>query len=167
MTKVFVTTNTFVATKVRSKVLSRQAYFYCDKRRVCRDKSKLVVTKLLSRQNYVCCDKCLSRQKFCHDKNMFVATSILLSRQKMCFVVLCRDNILSLQKLYWVAAPANDKLNADSKLIGHNSSVSFVLHPGRVCGLGCIPVNAAISLCILASTIGCVVLGGNYTDWSV
>ena len=55
---------------VVTKVLSWQAYFSRDKRRVlsgqiqvCRDKSKLVEAKLLSRQNYVC-----------RDKNMFVAT---------------------------------------------------------------------------------------------
>ena len=37
----------------------------------------LVATKLLSQQNYVCRDKYLSRLKY------FVATSILLSRQKL------------------------------------------------------------------------------------
>ena len=37
--------------------------------------------KLLSRQNYVCCDKYLSRQKFCCEKHVFVATNIIFSRQ--------------------------------------------------------------------------------------
>ena len=40
--------NIFVATNMY--VLSQQAYFCYDKRRVCRDKSKLVATKPLSRQ---------------------------------------------------------------------------------------------------------------------
>ena len=42
----------------------------------------------------------LSRQNFCHDKNMFVATKVL-SRQKACFVA---------TKIIFVAAPANDRL---------------------------------------------------------
>ena len=55
----------FVATNI---ILSRQAYFCRDKRRV------------LSRQTRVCRDKgmlVLSRQNFCHDKIMFAATKVL------------------------------------------------------------------------------------------
>ena len=63
-----------------------------DKIVFCRDKSMLAATKVLSRQNYVCRDKIfLSRQKFV----VFLATSILLSRKKTCFVatkVFFRDN---------------------------------------------------------------------------
>ena len=64
---------------VVTKVLLRQAYFGCDKRRVlsrqtrvCPDKSKHVSTKLLSRQNYVCRDKhtfVATNDVFCRDKN--------------------------------------------------------------------------------------------------
>ena len=68
--------------RVVTKLLSWQDYF-------CYDKSMLVVTKLLSWQDYFCYDKSmlvvtklLSQQ---HQHN-FVATRILLSWQKMCFV---------------------------------------------------------------------------------
>ena len=98
--------NTFVATNIR------------------RDKHNFVLSKLLSRQACSCCDRCLSwqnmtfvttkgwlsQQNFCHNimasilltrqKMCFVATSILLSQQKMCFVV-------TIMKL--VAAPTSDK----------------------------------------------------------
>ena len=77
-------------------LLSRQAYFCRDKRRILsrqtlvyRDKSKLVVTNLVATK------LCLPRQKFCRDKT----TSIHLSRQKTCFVT---TEILE-------AAPANDR----------------------------------------------------------
>ena len=89
---------TFVATKL---CLSWQNIFchktfvvtnICGDKRVCCEKSKLVMTTLLPRQNYIC-----------HDKNMFVTTSILLSRQKMYFVV---------TYMIFVAAPANDTLTA-------------------------------------------------------
>ena len=60
---------------------------------VCRDK-----TRLLSRQTNttnICCDKCfvatniiLSRQKFCLDKHTFVGTKDLFCRDKHVF---CRD----------------------------------------------------------------------------
>ena len=61
----------FVATNI---ILSRLAYF-------CHDKHGFVATKV-----------CLSRQNICSDTHVFnvttfVATSILLSRQKTCFVV--------------------------------------------------------------------------------
>ena len=46
---------------------------------VWRDKIVFVATK------YFCCDKHLVMTNICCDKIMFVATSILLSRQKMCF----------------------------------------------------------------------------------
>ena len=101
---------TFVATNIyRNKhvfvvteVLSWQAYFSCNKRCV------------LSWQNYVCHYKYLSWQTFCHDKNMFVMTSfvtasILLSRQKSCFVAtnMCvMTKLLSWQKWYlWQLPP--------------------------------------------------------------
>ena len=70
----------------QAEFLSRQK-FCCDKHVFCHDKSMLAATKLLSWQN------CLSWQKFCcntnicHDKHVFVATSILLLRQKTCFVM--------------------------------------------------------------------------------
>ena len=83
--KIFVMTNT--------KVLSQQGYFCHDTRRVllqqtcvCHDKSKLVVTKVCHHKN-AWHDKHLSWQKFCCHKNMFVATSILLSRQD----IFCRN----------------------------------------------------------------------------
>ena len=64
---------------------------------VCRSK-----TRLLSRQKYVCRKNIIffSPQKF-------FAPSILLSRQKMCFVF-CRDKIFVATKIILVAAPAND-----------------------------------------------------------
>ena len=91
-----------------------------------------VATKVcLLRQNYVCRDKYLSWQTFWHAKNMFVATSMLLSQQKRCFVT---------TKIILVAAPANDclfrlillreafvyKLNLETVNIGtiHKSAVS-------------------------------------------
>ena len=70
---------TFVATKI----------FCRDKTNICHDKhiAYFCDTKVsLSRQNYVCCNR------------SFVATSILLSRQKTCFVMI---------KMIPVAAPAN------------------------------------------------------------
>ena len=79
--------------------------------RVCRGK-----TRLLSRQKYACRDKVLPNilsLQFCCDKSSvatksFVATnilltSILLSRQKTCFVV--TNRCLSRQKLYLCQLP--------------------------------------------------------------
>ena len=84
----------------------------------CHDKSKLVVTKLLSRQNYFGRDKYMSRQKFCRDKNMFVATNMLLSRQKDVFcrgkhVLLFFVFVFVATKIIPVAAPCRLIENAD------------------------------------------------------
>ena len=71
----------------------------CHKYHFCRDKQVFVKTKRV----------------FC-DKNMFVATSILLLRQKTCFVA---------TKLILVAAPATDRdLNFDARGIA-------TMDPGR------------------------------------
>ena len=102
----------FVATKYacRAKrfVTSWQACFCRDKRHVlyaCPDKT-FVATKLcMSQQIFV------ATTIFCRVKHNFAATSMLLSRQKTCFVAkntcfsrekLCRENFLL------VAVPAND-----------------------------------------------------------
>ena len=106
--QIFVMTNVFVVTKV----LTRQAYFCCDKRCVllrqtcvCHHKSKHVAAKLrLTRQKYVCCN------------NSFVVASILLSGQKTYFVVIntcycdkhgfVATKLLSQQKWYmWQLPP--------------------------------------------------------------
>ena len=63
----------------------------------CRDKSMLIATKHLSPQTSVC-----------REKHNFVATSILLSRQKICF---CRNKMhvmFVVTKMILVAAPVND-----------------------------------------------------------
>ena len=67
---------------------------------------ELPQVRFLSRQKYayriiMFAKLCLSRQKFCFDKNMFVTTSILLSRQKTCFVT--TSILLSRQKACFVA----------------------------------------------------------------
>ena len=84
-TNIFCRDNIFVADKhnfVAPKPFSRETYFRHDK------------TPLLSRQKYACRPtKPLSRQIY------LVAASILLSRQKRCFVA---------TKMILVAAPAND-----------------------------------------------------------
>ena len=82
--KHFCHAKTFVTTNI---ILSQQAYFYHD--------------KLLSRQTHVCCNKISCRHKsmfvmtsICCNKHTFVAVSILLLQQKMCFVAtkhVCRD----------------------------------------------------------------------------
>ena len=74
----------FVATN-RSFVATKHVF--------CRHKSMLFATKLLSWQNYVCRDKPFVATNI---KHMFVATSILLSRQKTClsrqkYACVCRD----------------------------------------------------------------------------
>ena len=80
--------------------LSSQTYFCQDKH-----KSKLVATKLCLLQKY------WLRQKFCHDKNMFVMTSI----QKTCSVTtntyLCHNKTFVLTKMILVAAPASDTMH--------------------------------------------------------
>ena len=69
---------------------------------VCRYKSKRVMTKL-----FVVTKLCLSRQNYvCRDKR-FVATSILLSRKKRCFVS-TNTCLFVTTKMILVAAPAND-----------------------------------------------------------
>ena len=72
-----------------AKPLSRQKYACRDKRHVCRDKSKLVVTKI-----------CLSPQMFYRDKNV--------CRDRQAYF--CRDTrcVLSRQKMALVAAPTSD-----------------------------------------------------------
>ena len=67
------------------------------------DKSMLVVMKVLSRKNYVCRDKTFVTTYICRDKHNF--GSILLSRQKTCFVA---TNAFA-TKMILVAAPANDR----------------------------------------------------------
>ena len=113
---------------VATKVLSQQAYFCLDKRRVCLDKIRFVTTNVFSRQAYFCRVKI--RVFFCRNKTFvatnisgdkgFVATSIRLSRQKTCFSstnmclsrqkYACRDKIMFVVIL--VAAPANDAFRA-------------------------------------------------------
>ena len=83
---------------------------------------ELPQVSFLSRQTYFCCDK-RHNSSFVVTKSMlvatntliFVAASILLSRQKTCFVGtntclsrLCRDN----SKMVLAAAPANDTTRA-------------------------------------------------------
>ena len=59
--------------------------FVATKHIFCRDKNILVASKLLSRQNYVCRDK----HAFVLSLQIFVATSILLSRQaRVCVQVM-------------------------------------------------------------------------------
>ena len=114
---------------ITTKVLSQQ-------KDACQDKSFVMTNLILSWQTF-CCDKltfvktnsclsrqntsfvvtkvCLARQNICHDKHVFVicfvALSILLSRQKMCFVttkdVFCHDKqLLSWQTWYmWQLPP--------------------------------------------------------------
>ena len=101
--------NFFVATSlgrdkhnfVEPKLLSRHTYF-------CRDKHVFVATKYLfchDKSMLVAKNTCLSRQIYFVVTNIilsrqnFVAASILLSRQKACFVP---------RKIILVAAPAND-----------------------------------------------------------
>ena len=90
--KSFVMTNTsFVATNVllrQTSLLSRQEYF-------CRDKSMLVETKLLPQQTDICGNK------------RFIATNMIVSRQKTCFFR--EKHVFVATKMRLVAAPANDK----------------------------------------------------------
>ena len=60
-------------------------------------------TRLLSRRKYACRDKGFLATKLCATKRLsFVATSILLPRQKTCFVA---TKHLSQQKLYFWQLP--------------------------------------------------------------
>ena len=96
--------------------------FVATKHVFCHDKSMLVVTKHLSRQKCACRDKAFVKHVFvttniCHEKG-FVATNILLSRQKTCFVAtrralsgqthVCRDKTFVATKMILVIGPAND-----------------------------------------------------------
>ena len=72
----------------------------------CRDKRNFVATKVLSRQAYFCCDK----HVFCPDKSMLVATNILsgqrraLSRETRVY----SDRTFVATKMVLVAAPPTD-----------------------------------------------------------
>ena len=122
-TKLLLPKKMFVTTK----------YFYHNKGFVAT--KKIVVTStLVSRQTCVCCNKIkLVATNFCHDKHMFtptkvlsqhkrcdktfVTTNILLSRQKIFFVMtntflsqqtlLCRDKTFVTTKMTLAAVPAN------------------------------------------------------------
>ena len=81
--------NTFVMTKV----LLRQAYFCCNKRRVfpwqktCLSQHIFVVMKVLSQQTYFCRDMhtfVMTKDVFCSDKHVFDATNMCLSWQIFC-----------------------------------------------------------------------------------
>ena len=72
-----------------------------DKHLFCHDKNMLVVTTPLSWQNY--CDKTFVTTNIWLNKHMFVATSILLSWQKMCFLV---TELLLRQKWYLWQLPS-------------------------------------------------------------
>ena len=110
----FVTTKYFCHNKyifITTNVLSHRAYFCHDKRCVlswqtgiCRDKSKLVATEVLSQENFICCRKYLSWQKFCCNKDMFVATKVLLQQAHF-----CHDKTLVATKIILAGVPANDK----------------------------------------------------------
>ena len=99
----------FVPTKHLTKVyLSRQNFLQSFvARNICRHNT------CLSRQKYACRDKIMfvaanmCHDKSCHDKHILTQQSILLSRQKTCFVatntIFCRDNIYacgSFRQLY-------------------------------------------------------------------
>jgi len=85
----------------KTRLLSRQNY-------ACRDKIMFVATKLyLSRQNYI------RRDKLCLSHKTFVATNILLSRQKTCLILVavpandtllgcCRTTLSSVSEVFWV-----------------------------------------------------------------
>ena len=80
--------------------MSQQAYFCHDKRCVLLQQTCVVTKVSLLQQSYVCHDKYLLPQK--------VTTSILLSREKTCFVTTKR---LSWgKKIVLVAVPANDSI---------------------------------------------------------
>ena len=97
----------FVATNIYKHVFVATKYVFC------RDKSMLGATKLLSRENYVC------RRE---TRVAFVTTSILLLRQKTCFVAtkLCLSRQIHVcfiaTKMILVAAPANDSIRQPLRL---------------------------------------------------
>ena len=98
----------------------------CHKYHYSRDKSMLFATKLyfcrnetfvmtnISRDKHACHDKtfvatntCLLRQKFCHDKHIFVATKDLFCLDKHMFLATNYKTFVP-TKMILVAAPAND-----------------------------------------------------------
>ena len=98
----------------QASFLSRQKYVFVEtniilsRQNLCRDKLTFVATDTcLSRQIFVAASILLSRQKknkkkkkklFCREKQVFVATNTCLSRQNFCR-----------EKIILVAAPANDR----------------------------------------------------------
>ena len=96
--------NIFVSTKLLSRQIFVATNIIFVLLKFCCDKHTFVATSiLLLRQTRVCCDKTrlLSKQKYSRRDKCFVAASILLLRQKMCFVV---------TKMILVAVPASDSL---------------------------------------------------------
>ena len=84
----------------------------CDKYHFCCDKIMFVATNTtkLFVETKICRvkhDKIMFVETtICRDKNMFVATSSLLSRQKTCFVFVATTKKLSREKLYlWQLPP--------------------------------------------------------------
>ena len=146
---VFVTTSTcllqqntsFVVTKV---CMLRETFVTTN---ICHDKS-FVATNiiLLWQQTHICYDKYMSWQKFCHDKDnfvtakTFVAASILLLRQKTCFVA--TNACLSWQKWYFwqllpIIPPNTHFLTSwDQNLYSHLTDVHTLL-AGRRLGITC------------------------------
>ena len=94
-----------------TKVCLPRQNFCCNKI-VCHDKHVFVGTKVLSRQAYFCCDKrcVLSRQTcVCHDKSKLVMTKLLLRQASVTTEhVLCCNKTFVVTKIILVAAPAND-----------------------------------------------------------
>ena len=93
---------------VATKLLSRQAYFCCDKH------TFVATSILLLRQAYFCCDKhtfvatsilLLRQAYFCCDKHTFVATSLLLLRQAY---FCCDKHTFVATKDGLCPAPSND-----------------------------------------------------------
>ena len=115
-------------------------YHFCRDKTFCRDKKgkkkKFVATN-------ICHDK-----RFVTTKNIFVATSILLSRQKTCYVAtntclwrqtFCRQKFRR-DKIILVAAPANDKCHSSShrglEFCGQNKTAWRGQSWCHFCGLG-------------------------------
>ena len=83
--------------------------FVATKHVFCREKSLHAATKLLSRHNYIYHDKIFLPRQIISREHVFVATSILWSRQKACFAAtntclspqncVCRDKYLLQQKV--------------------------------------------------------------------
>ena len=95
----------FVATKVslwQTCLSSWQKYACCDKRFV--KKIMFVATKWQTfNKSFVATNIILLRQKFCHDKSMLVVTKPLSQQNYVC----C-DKTFVTTKMILVAAPAND-----------------------------------------------------------